>query len=211
MISLKSQIEEALYSKSGNNSKNMLFNLLKKYSYDTLEAFDKKMSPWNEASGGSITQGRNGIEIDCGPSARSIYPDCIMTIEGIETAECPQFNISKVVGDIVISNCKVKNLKGLFADDCEIDGQLSIHECDRLTSLEGLPKKVTSFDCTENKSLKDIKGAPMYDDNGGTFVFQENGKLYGEKDIKEYLKNEYKLKKLNGYGISGDRVPKKKR
>lgn len=78
-----------------------------------------------------------------------------------KVAAIAPLNISKLEGNIYIEDCGITSLEGIFAEYCNVSGDVNITGCPNLTSLAGLPHmvdgSVSVMDCKSIRSLDDIK------------------------------------------------------
>ena len=114
-----------------------------------------------------------------------------------------KYKISKFCGGLLyLNSIECTDLTAVFTPDCEFDGSLVISWCGFLTSLDGCPKKVNKFDCSVNKSLISIEGAPRECKffrwanngiaryvNGFSAKKPKKGMEPTEENIRKYLKS----------------------
>lgn len=129
----------------------------------------------------------------------SIYSRCII-IKNIDKSA--SLNIKHFSGNLVIRHNDIKDLKNIFAPNCEFRGQLWIEDCD-IKDLEGAPAKILRRKILRRKSrlydiglyifqckeLKSLKGLPEGLNNDNVIV-QQCG-INDEdvaKEIKKYSK-----------------------
>lgn len=140
------------------------------------------MSPLDEPED-NVTVGPNGLEIKCNAAER-------IELE-IDKPRCPQFQIAKFDGEpnaaFRLQRCDCKDFKGLFAPNCEFNGDLAIRWNDNLTSFEGLPEKVNGcVSVRHNINIKSLEGLPKECEE---FYFRYDTDFQPtEEEIRKYLK-----------------------
>lgn len=113
-----------------------------------------------------------------------------------------KYKISKFYGgSLHLNSIESTDLTTVFAPDCELNGSLTISWCGYLNSLKGCPKKVVRFDCSFNKILNSIEGAPqeckvfrwvdngVYADVSQTLKKPKKGMEPTGENIRKYLKS----------------------
>jgi hypothetical protein len=188
---LSTYISESLFG--DNNVEDMTNNLhdkiiydeLKKYSYDNLSrvVMWPPVSPWNL---GQVIV-KDGKAKIMGPKFKHRMWGCRFIIDRLD--HTPKFNISEIVDcpQIMIHDCNIKNLKGIFAPGCKVsmsnpgeELEIRITHNSNLVSLEGLenlqfetPVKLR-YTIEYNENLKDLIQFPkvVYE-----MVFEKNDKL----------------------------------
>ena len=195
MKEIKEYIDESIFG-GGDIIKNTedalkqeVIDELGKYIYDY-----KRISRYFD-----INLGPKGYEItNNGSSPYVSAQSCVLT-------ELPdkglKYKISKFRGGLLyLNSIECTDLTAVFTPDCEFDGGLVISWCGFLTSLDGCPKKVDKFDCSFNKGLISIEGAPRECKffrwaNNGIYVKGYSAKKPKkdmeptEKNIRKYLKS----------------------
>jgi hypothetical protein len=96
--------------------------------------------------------------------------------------------IVAVYGNFSVSDTKLRDLTGLFSDDCMIEGTFTIENNDSLVSLKGCPISVNTLVIANNKSLMDIDIAPNVLVNA---YISKNGKKFKEGTLRSKM-NVYK-------------------
>ena len=119
-----------------------------------------------------------------------------LIIKGYKEANFPPYiNFSSIVGDIVIEKCPNLTSVAGFIKDPEymtMKGSLSIGNCPKFISLEGLPHILDgNFTLVGNTSLKNLEHAPEM--VFGDITFMKNGKRFKEKDVQNYIKYSRRL------------------
>lgn len=94
--------------------------------------------------------------------------------------------ILAVKGNITIADSQLTNLTPLFADDCVVDGTLTIEYNPKLTSLRGCPNRCNTFILTGNKALKslDVADTPIVRVNA---YVSNNGKRWKKDEIEDKI------------------------
>lgn len=109
-----------------------------------------------------------------------------MVIKGYSEEKLPDFfTISQLEGNLSIEKCpKLTSLEGLFNVLTRVRGNFAVNNCPKLTSLEGSPEWVEgSVSFIGNSSLKDLSGMPKY--IFGPIYIMKNGKKFKDKYIKD--------------------------
>ena len=94
--------------------------------------------------------------------------------------------ILAVKGNITIADSQLTNLTPLFAEDCVVDGTLTIEHNPKLTSLRGCPNRCNTFILTGNKALKslDVADTPIVRVNA---YVSNNGKRWKKDEIEDKI------------------------
>lgn len=177
MKDIKGYIDESLFSGNVDIVKNAE-NMLKQEAIDELA---KYIYAYRELK-------RLGIQLDL--DSKGYVITCPSNMNKVTVTHLPEkglkYKISKFVGDkskyLDLNLLDCADLTAVFTPDCEFDGNLSIHSCPYLTSLEGCPKNVRTFDCYYNRLLNSIEGAPR---ECKFFHWTHNGKGSKEKPKKD--------------------------
>ena len=119
-----------------------------------------------------------------------------LIIKGYKEVNFPTYiNFSSITGDIVIEKCpNLTSITGLIKDPeyMTMKGSLSIGNCPKFISLEGLPHILDGdFTLIGNTSLKNLEHAPEM--VFGDITFMKNGKRFKEKDVQNYIKYSRRL------------------
>lgn len=103
-------------------------------------------------------------------------------IDDIEDIKYSGTPIKRFTGSLSISGCSIENLEGLFTQDCEIDGSLTIEDCPNFTSLKGCPLSCKTLTISGCKKLKNIDVFPVI---YGNLYLYDNGKKFKEEKLRE--------------------------
>jgi hypothetical protein len=81
---------------------------------------------------------------------------------------------------------ELESIESLFSEDCVIEKtSISIHNCPKLNSLKGLPKKIDgSFSCTNCQSITSLEGLP--EEITDIVSIRNNGKAFKVKEIRRH-------------------------
>lgn len=157
MIDLAVRIEEELgmlgKKQPGDLARNMEnevhYDELKKVCYKlNADVFDENVYS-KQYGTGYVRVGERGIEIFCPRSSKTVVSHSgAWAVSGprtfiIRDSGRTKFNfqISKFRGDFeIIRNSNLKTLEGIFTEDCDFEGTLTIWHNKNLQSLKGLPK-----------------------------------------------------------------------
>lgn len=152
MNKLKTYVDESLFGGKSEDEitqgaqsslEQEILENFKKYSFNNIARFNQRCSPWKVPGG--VILGPKGIEIDCTKVKNPNTPACLT----ITTSNCkrqakkfPGFNISKVKGTVYLYGSNIESLEGVFAPDCEFDGDLiiPINLSPKLKTLKGIFK-----------------------------------------------------------------------
>lgn len=110
-----------------------------------------------------------------------------VVIRGFDGPQLPAMNIREFIGSLVIERCPNLTTIGSWFGFCiAVDGDISICECPKLETLEGLPKMCDGiFNITGNKSLKTLDGMPTFVSKN--IYIMKNGKKFTEGDVLTHL------------------------
>lgn len=156
---------------------------------DQLEAGDKmvdleRANKWGEAS-------RRKIWVAKQKKGYALFGDFV--INDIDEKKYTGIPIKRITGSISISGCEIESLEGIFLDDCEIDGSLTIEDCPNLISLEGGPRSCKNLTISGCKKLKNLHCKTVV---SGNLFISGNGKKFKEEDIRKDDNNIYVIRKI---------------
>lgn len=196
MKDLKPYIDESLFANEvpdvAKTENQLALDVFYKYARDD---WDKPLKN-SELNNKIKTEVKSdGLYITFDSSISGSISDRCIIIKNIDKSA--SLNIKYFSGNLVIRHNDIKDLKNIFAPNCEFRGQLWIQDCD-IKDLEGAPAKILHrkhsrryvglyiFQC---KELKSLKGLPEGLNNGNVIV-QQCGINNEEvaKEIKKYSK-----------------------
>ena len=110
-----------------------------------------------------------------------------VVIRGFDGERLPAMNIREFKGSLIIERCpNLATIGEWFEVWSAVDGDVSICECPKLESLEGLPRMCNGiFNITSNKSLKSLDGMPNF--ISGNIYIMKNGKRFTEDEVRSHL------------------------
>lgn len=166
MIDLQQHINEALFGKSGIDAKKLVdseaLNILKELSYDCMDEYVQKLSPWNKPFG-SVEIGDKGYDITL--TDRS---GASLNIREVEKLPLPMASVVAANGKmdtgsiLYLDKFEAKDFTKIFTKDCKlVVTTVYISSGWKLKSFKGFPRNSEIWTlrisgCDELKDLSDL-------------------------------------------------------